>query len=127
MFRQVIQRLGHLLQIKHLFPLSIANVFARLELGLVPQPLAVALSVGLGIFHDGQTVFHTDGVAEPPDGAGAVPEVSECPAAAQTYSAPNDMIVDVGFVDMGSDDKGIVPLAKAPGKLHRPGDWPPPG
>ena len=88
------------------------------ELSLIAQPLAVALSVGLGILHDGQTVFHADGVAEPPNGAGAVPEVTELPAAVQIYSAPNDMIVDVSFVIVGADDKGVVSLGKAPGKLH---------
>ena len=88
------------------------------ERGLIAQPLAVALSVGLGVLHDGQAVFHTDGVAEPPDGAGTVPEVAKLPAAAQIYSAPNDMIVDVGFVNVGADDKGVAALGKALGKLH---------
>ena len=52
----------------------------------------VALPVGAGILHSGQSVFYADGVAEPPDGRVAVPEVTGLPAAVQVYSALNAMV-----------------------------------
>ena len=85
---------------------------------LVAQPLVVALSVGLGILYNGQPVLNANGVAQTPDSFRAAPKVAELPVTVQIDRTPNDMIMDMGFVDVSADDKGVFALGEPLGKLH---------
>ena len=87
-------------------------------LGLVPQPLVVAFPTKFRVRYDGQSVFDADGVIQPPHDAGAAPKISELPVTGQVDRRPDDMIVDVGPVDVGADHKGVIPLGKPFGKFH---------
>lgn len=53
----------------------------RLFLSGLPLPIIakLALAPGLGIFHDGEPVFQTQTVREPPQGEGRAPEVAKLP------------------------------------------------
>ena len=62
-------------------------------------------------------VLDADGVVEPPHGSAAAPKVSEFPGLAECGGVPNHMIVNVGFVDMGADDIGVIALGEALGQL----------
>ena len=62
-------------------------------------------------------MLHTDKIAELPDSFGAAPEVAKFPRAVQRSGVPNDMVVDVLLVGVGTDDKGMVALREAPGKF----------
>lgn len=84
---------------------------------LIAQPLIVALVMGLWILHNGVAVLNADGIIEPLHSSGASPEVSELLVTFQIDGVPDDMIVDMGLVDMSADDKGVVPLSESPGKL----------
>lgn len=83
----------------------------------VAQPLVVALAVALRILHDGVAVLDADGIVEPPHGAAAAPKVSEFPGLAECGGVPDHMIVNMGFVDMGADDIGVIALGEALGQL----------
>ena len=54
----------------------------RLFLSGLPLPIIakLALAPGLGIFHDGEPVFQTQTVREPPQGEGRAPEVAKLPS-----------------------------------------------
>lgn len=84
---------------------------------LIAQPLVVALAMGLWILHNEVAVLNADGIIESLHSPGASPEVSELPVTFQIDGVPDDMIVDMGLVDMSADDKGVVPLSESPGKL----------
>ena len=79
---------------------------------LVAQPLAIALSAQFWVLHDGVSVLDADGIVEPPHGPGAAPEVSELPVTVQVDRVPDDVVADIGLVDVGADDKGIVSFGK---------------
>ena len=53
----------------------------RLFLSGLPLPIIakLALAPGLGIFHDGEPVFQTQTIREPPQGKGRTPEVAKLP------------------------------------------------
>lgn len=57
------------------------------------------------------------GIVEPPHGPGAAPEVSELPVTVQVDRVPDDVVADIGLVDVGADDKGVVSFGKPAGKL----------
>ena len=69
------------------------------------------------VLHDGVSVLDADGIVEPPHGPGAAPEVSELPVTVQVDRVPDDVVADIGLVDVGADDKGIVSFGKPAGKL----------
>lgn len=84
----------------------------------VAQPLVVTLAAPLGGLHDGVTVLDADGVAQAMDGAGAAPKVAELAVALQRGGVPDNMVVDVGLVNVGADDESVLALGEAPGQLH---------
>ena len=87
-------------------------------LGLIAQPLVIAFSVGLGILHNGQSVLNADGIAQAPDGSGAAPKVAEFTVTIRIDRRPDDVIMNVRFVYVSADHKGVIALGKPPGKLH---------
>ena len=70
-----------------------------------PQPLIVAFAVELWVIDDGQSVLDADGVTQTPDSLRATPKVAELPVKVQVDSTPNDVIIDMSFVNVGSNDK----------------------
>ena len=66
----------------------------------------------------GIAVLNADGIIQPPDCAGAAPEVSEFPVTVQIDRVPDDVIMDMGLVDMGADHKGVISLGEPLCKLH---------
>ena len=87
-------------------------------LGLFAQPLVVAFSVGLWILHNGQSVLDTDGVAQAPDGSGAAPKVAELSVTIHIDRRPDDVIMNVRFVYVSADHKGMITFGEPHGKLH---------
>lgn len=73
--------------------------------------------MALRILHDGAAVLDADGIVEPPHSAAAAPKVSEFPGLAECGGVPDHMIVNMGFVDMGADDIGVIALGEALGQL----------
>ena len=82
-----------------------------------PQPLVVGLAMALGILYNGVSVFDADGVIEPPHRPPRTEEVPKFPVMVQGGGVPDDVIMDVGFVHMGADDKGVFPLGETAGQL----------
>ena len=95
-----------------------AQQFPVRRLGLIAQPFVVALSMGLWILHDGVSVLNADGVTEPPHRTGAAPEISKLPVAVQVDCTPNDVIVDVFLVNVGTDNESMIAFGKPPRHLH---------
>ena len=62
-------------------------------------------------------VLDADGVVEPPHGSAAAPKVSEFAGLTERSGVPNHMIVNVGFVDMGADDIGVIAFGEAVDQL----------
>lgn len=87
-------------------------------LGLVAQPLIVAFSVGLWVLDNRQPVLNADGVAQSTDSFRATPKVTELSVTIQVDRTPNNMIMDMGLVDMSADDKGVFALGKPFGKFY---------
>ena len=87
-------------------------------LGLFAQPLVVAFSVGVWVLHNGQSVLDTDGIAQAPDGSGAAPKVAEFSVTICIDRRPDDVIMNVRFVYVGADHKGVIALGKPLGKFH---------
>ena len=52
------------------------------------------------------------------DRAGAAPKVSEFPVTVQIDCVPDDVVMDMGLVDMGADHKGVIALGEPLCKLH---------
>ena len=89
-----------------------AQRFPVRGLGGIAQPLVVALAVGLGVLHDGVAVLNADGIAQPPHRPGAAQKIAELAVAVQVDRIPNDVVMDVRLVDVGTDDKVISPGTK---------------
>ena len=70
------------------------------------------------MFHNGQSVLNADGVVQAPDSLCAAPKVAELPVALHIDRRPDDVIMDMRFVDMGTDDKSVFSLGKPFGKFH---------
>ena len=83
----------------------------------VSQPLVVAFSVPGGSLHDGQAVLDAERIAELPDRFRASPEVAELAVAVQIHRRPDDVIVDVGLVDVRADDERMTAAGKPFGKF----------
>ena len=84
---------------------------------VVAQPLAVVIFPALGRCDDGQPVLGADGVAEPRDGPAGAEKIAELVLAVQRGGVPDDVIVNVLFVGMGSHKKGVSSFQKPLGKL----------
>src|SRR5699024_6703946 len=85
---------------------------------LIAQPLVVTFAVGLWVFDNGQSVLNANGVAQSTDGFCAAPEVAKLPVTLQVDRTPNDMIMDMGLVNVGTDDKGVFSLGEPLGKFY---------
>ena len=77
-------------------------------LRLIPQPFVVAFSMRFWVLYNGIAVLNADSIVEPPDRVGAAPEVSEFPVTVQIDRVPDDVVMDMGLVDMGADHKGMI-------------------
>ena len=86
-------------------------------LRLVSQPLAVVIFPALGRCDDGQPVLGADGVAEPRDGPAGAEKIAELVLAVQCGGVPDDVIVNMPLVGMGSHKKGVSSFQKPLGKL----------
>ena len=53
----------------------------------------------------GQAVLNADGVAQMPDRFCAAPKITELPVTVQVDRTPHDMIMDMGLVNVGTDDR----------------------
>lgn len=73
-------------------------------LRLISQPLVVTFPVGLWVLDNGQSVLNADGVAQSTDGFCAAPKVAELLVTIQIDSTPNDMIMNMGFVDVSANN-----------------------
>lgn len=87
-------------------------------LDLNAQPLVVAFSVWLWVLDNGQTVLDAEGIAQTPDGFGAAPKVAELPVTIQIDSTPNNVIMDMGLINVSADDEGVFALGEPLGKFH---------
>ena len=87
-------------------------------LRLIAQPLVVTFAVGLWVLNNGQSVLNADGVAQSTDGFCTAPEIAELPVTVQVDRTPNDMIMDMGLINVGANDKGVFALGEPLGKLH---------
>ena len=87
-------------------------------LRLIAQPLVVTFAVGLWVLDNGQSVLNADGVAQSADSSSAAPKVAELPVTVQVDRTPNDMIMDMGLVNVGTDDKGGFALGEPLGKFY---------
>ena len=56
-------------------------------------------------------------IAEPLHGSGTAPEITEFMRAVQVGRVPDDVIMNMGFVHMGSDDKSMIVFQEARCKL----------
>ena len=56
-------------------------------------------------------------ITEPLYGSGAAPEIAEFVCAVQVGRVPDDVIMNMGFVHMGSDDKSMIAFQEARRKL----------
>ena len=75
---------------------------------LLAQPLVVGLAFALWILHDGVTVLNTDCIAEAANRFGAAPEIAELALLIESGGIPNHMIVNMGFVNVRTDDIGMI-------------------
>ena len=87
-------------------------------LRLIAQPLVVTFAVGLWVFDNGQSVLNADGVAQSTDGFCTAPKVAELPVTVQVDRTPNDMIMDMGLVNVGTNGKGVFALGEPFGKFY---------
>ena len=95
-----------------------AEQFPMGRFRLIAQPLVVAFSVWLWVLDNGQPVLDAEGVAQTPDSFCAAPKIAELPVTVQVDRTPNDMIMDMGFVNVSADDEGVFALGESLGKLH---------
>ena len=71
------------------------------------QPFIVGLTFAFGILHDGVAVLDADGITESADRSGTAPEVTELFGFIQSGGVPDNMIMNMGFVNVCADNKGI--------------------
>ena len=117
-----LKQLQQLIQIGGVLCQRIVNANPQLlpmrSLGLIAQPLVIAFSMRLWIFHNGQSFFNADGIAQSADSFCAAPKVPKFPVTVQIDRRPDNVIMDVRFINMGTDDKCVFALGKPVGKLH---------
>ena len=116
------EQLQQLVQVIRLLCQGVVNgsteQFLMGGLRLIAQPLVITFAVGLWVLDNGQSVLNADGVAQSTDGFCAAPKVAELPVTVQVDRTPNDMIMDMGLVNVGTDDKGVFALGEPLGKFH---------
>ena len=103
------EQLQQLVQVSRLLCQGVINSSTeQLPMGglrLIAQPLVVTFAVGSWVFDNGQSVLNADGVAQMPDSFCAAPKITELPVTVQVDRTPNDMIMDMGLVNVGTDDR----------------------
>ena len=72
-----------------------------------------ALAPGLRVLHNGEAVFQTQSVREPPEGETGTPEVSELPGTVKGGGIVIDVTVDMLLVRMGRHKKGVAAFRPA--------------
>ena len=72
-----------------------------------------SLAVQFGVGDDGQIIFKTNSVREPPHRTARADEVPEFPGAVQRRRVVINVIVDVCLVCVGCNEKGIFALCPA--------------
>ena len=75
--------------------------------------LVLALTPGLRVLHNGEAVFQTQPVREPPEGKAGAPEVSELPGAVKGSGIVIDVTVDMLLVRVGRHKKSVAALRPA--------------
>ena len=115
------QQLQQLLKtLRFLFKGIVNGIADTLPVGgflLIAQPLVVGLALALGIFNNGVTVLNTDRIIEAAYSLGAAPKVTEFALLIEGGGVPNHMIVNVGFVDVRTDDVGMIAFCESPSQL----------
>ena len=84
---------------------------------LVSQPPAVVVDTALGVSNHGEPMLGADGVAEPCDGPAGAEKIAELVLAVQRGGVPDDVIMNVLFVGVRGDEKGVSSFQKPLGKL----------
>ena len=87
-------------------------------LRLIAQPLVVTFAVRLWVLDNGQSILNADGVAQSTDGFCAAPKVAELPVTRCIDRRPDNVIMDMGLVNVGTNDKGVFALGEPLGKFH---------
>src|SRR5699024_9181033 len=72
-----------------------------------------ALAPGLRVLRNGEAVFQTQPVREPPEGEAGAPKVSELPGTVKGGGIVIDVTVDMLLVRMGCHKKGVAALRPA--------------
>ena len=72
-----------------------------------------ALAPGLRVLHNGEAVFQTQPVREPPEGKAGAPEVSELPGAVKGGGIVIDVTVDMLLVRVGRHKKSVAAFRSA--------------
>ncbi len=67
------------------------------------------------MFYDRVAIFNADDIIEPPYRSTGTEEVPEFSGAVQRGGVPDDVIMDMGFVNVCADDKGVFAF----GESHR--------
>ena len=82
---------------------------------LLPLPIVFvfALAPGLRVLHNGEAVFQTQPVREPPEGKAGAPEVSELPGTVKGGGIVIDVTVDMLLVRVGRHKEGVAALRPA--------------
>ena len=75
--------------------------------------LIFTLAPGLRVLHNGEAVFQTQPVREPPEGKAGAPEVSELPGAVKGSGIVIDVTVDMLLVRVGRHKKSVAALRPA--------------
>ena len=75
---------------------------------LVAQPFVVGLAFALGIGHNGISILNADGIVQAAYRSGAAPEIPKFALFIQSGGIPNDVIMDVGLVDVRTDDVSMI-------------------
>lgn len=84
----------------------------------IAQSLVVTFAVGLWVLGNEQSVLNADGVTQSTDVFCVAPKVAKLPVTVQVDRTPNDMIMDMGLVNVSADDKGVFALGESLGKFH---------
>ena len=77
---------------------------------LISQPLVITFSVGFWILYNRQSIFNADRITQLPNRFGTAPKVTELPVTVRINRRPDDVIMDMGFINMRADHKGVITL-----------------
>ena len=83
----------------------------------IPQPLVIAFAPDFGPFDNGVSVLNADSVTEPPHRSSRTKKVPEFPGVVQAGRVPDDVIMDVVAINVGTDNKSMIALGESAGQL----------